>query len=65
MCLFPSLAPSVVRHAQEQTAEATPTDLAPTIPLDPAQPTTSVQIRLADGTRLGCGSGRAWFVDGG
>ena len=51
---FPSLAPSVVRHSQEQTAEATPTDLTPTIPLDPAQSTTSVQIRLADGTRLGC-----------
>lgn len=45
---IPRLAPEVV------APKTTPSDAAPppTVPLDPSQPTTSVQIRLADGSRL-------------
>ena len=54
-----SYAPEVVSHSSPSPAATTggvagsSVDLAPpTVPLDPTQPTTSVQIRLADGTRL-------------
>ena len=54
-----SYAPEVVSHSKPSPTAATggvagsSVDLAPpTVPLDPTQPTTSVQIRLADGTRL-------------
>ena len=51
--LFLSPAPQVkFSHSTEQ--QATPADskaAAPTTPLDESQPVTSIQIRLADGTR--------------
>jgi hypothetical protein len=57
--LYFSYAPEVVSHSSPSPVATaggvagSSVDLAPpTVPLDPAQPTTSVQIRLADGTRL-------------
>jgi len=44
-----SLAPVVVTHEPPQAAPKEPP--TPNVPLDPSQPTTTVQIRLADGTR--------------
>ena len=49
-----SYAPEVVSHSKpSEGAAGSSVDVAPpTVPLDSTQPTTSVQIRLADGTRL-------------
>ncbi|CAI8016887.1 NSFL1 cofactor p47 [Geodia barretti] len=54
-----SIAPNLASHSlvAETTPTATPSSSAslsppPTVPLDPAQPTTSIQIRLSDGSRL-------------
>lgn len=50
-----SYAPEVVSHTSSPstTVGGTTVDLPPpTVPLDSTQPSTSVQIRLADGTRL-------------
>ena len=54
-----SYAPEVVSHSSLSPAATTGSEAGssvdvapPTVPLDPTQPTTTVQIRLADGTRL-------------
>ncbi|XP_064398183.1 NSFL1 cofactor p47-like isoform X2 [Halichondria panicea] len=44
------VAPEVVSHASPSSS-ATPTP-PPSVPIDPDQPTTNVQIRLADGSRV-------------
>lgn len=48
-CVFdlPSYAPAVTHDPPK----AAPPPKEPRVPLDPSQPTTTVQIRLADGTR--------------
>ena len=44
---LPSYAPAVTHDPPK----AEPPPKEPRVPLDPSQPTTTVQIRLADGTR--------------
>lgn len=57
LCVLYSYAPTVVSASSlsTETSDSSPISAAaptPSVPLDPDQPTTSIQIRLADGTRL-------------
>ena len=51
-----SIAPELSSHtsaaATPSSAPPSSSSAPPSVPLDPAQPTTSIQIRLSDGSRL-------------